>query len=109
MTVIDPNHLLSAIHHSTGPGSYAALRIVGEVRIEMGQLASLIEAAIGEGEEARHLDDAHRRRGFNIARAARDIADVNARMLGQIEGALMARTHHSSEAAAHPVDCGNPL
>jgi hypothetical protein len=76
---------------------FFALRLIGEMRIELEQMQSLIEAAMAEAEQARSLDSPERQRAMNIGRVLHDVMCANARYLGEIELHL---TRNAAAAAA---------
>jgi hypothetical protein len=89
--MLQPHHLLTVVPISP-PGVHFALRLVGEMRIELDQLHSLLDSAIDRAEDAAAIDSPERRQALDLGRIARELLAENSRRLGEVEAGVRAVT-----------------
>ncbi len=89
--MLQPHHLLDVVPVAQ-PGVHFALRLVGEMRIELDQLHSLLDSAIDRAEDATALDSPERRQALDMGKIARDLLAENSRRLGEVEAGVRAAT-----------------
>lgn len=87
--LLNPNDLMRAAE--AGGSVFLALQIVGNVRCELDQLTSLVEAGMIEAEEIVAINPDRLERTLNIGRAIIDLLGNNSQRLGLVERHLMRR------------------